>query len=156
MKILRAIAPLFALLLVAGCSQKPQLEAPDGFAELEPGDAYLYRATNASGVVIAVRAEDNDPHGNLEFWTAALDNRLKKSGYGATSEAPEKITTDTGLVGRRLKYSIDRSGRRHEYWVTVFVTDSRVVVIEAAGDEAYFNADAEKQIDVAMKSVKLG
>ncbi|NUP10784.1 MAG: hypothetical protein HOW73_32470 [Polyangiaceae bacterium] len=155
MKRLRLLlaAPLF---LLAACTHAPPLEAPEGFAELEAGDTYDYRATSASGVVIAVRSEDNEMNGNLEFWTAALDYRLRKSGYAAVEEKPEKFMTDRGEVGRRLRYEASRGGRPHEYWVTVFVTDGKVVVVEAAGDKNFFDGDTKKRIDRAVKSLDLG
>lgn len=153
----RLYLSLFApLLLLTACTRAAHLDAPEGFAELEAGEPYAYRATSASGVVIAVRSEDNDLKGNLDFWASALDYRLQKSGYVAVDKAPEKITTDKGAVGRRLRYERERNGRPHEYWVAVFVSDGRVVVVEAAGDKAFFDGDTKKQIDAAVKSVDLG
>lgn len=153
--------PLYALLvaplmLLAACTHGAQVSAPDGFAELEPGEEYSYRATSASGVVIGVRTEDNDPSGNIEFWTAALDYKLQKDGYVAMDKSPVKVTSDAGLVGRRMRYEIQRNGRPHEYWVTIFVTPGNVVVVEAAGDQAFFDGATQKQIDAAVKTVKLG
>lgn len=152
-KSLLLVAPL---LLLAACVRTAPLDAPEGFAELEPGEAYTYRATSASGVVIGVRSEDNDLNGNLDFWSAAVDYRLQKSGYAAVQGKPEKVTTEAGAVGRRLRYEMVRNGRPHEYWVTVFVTDGRVVIVEAAGDKAYFDGDTKKQIDSALRTVSLG
>ncbi|MBK6518941.1 MAG: hypothetical protein IPG04_33560 [Polyangiaceae bacterium] len=150
---LLVIAPF---MLLAACARSAHLDAPEGFAELEPGKTYAYRATSASGVVIAVRSEDNDLKGNIEFWTAALDYRLQKSGYTAVDQAPEKITTDKGAVGRRLRYERERNGRPHEYWVAVFVSEGRVIVVEAAGDKAFFDGKTKKQIEAAVHSVDLG
>jgi hypothetical protein len=139
--------------LLTGCARSPQIEAPDGFAELDGGETYSFRATTASGVVLAVRAEDNDVRGNLEFWSRALDNRLQKGGY--TKVALTKIKTASDLEGRRFRYEIDRSGRKHEYWMTVFVTPSRVVVVEAGGDEAFFDADTEREVERAIRSIEI-
>ena len=149
-----ALAPLF--LLAIGCSSGARVSAPEGFAELDEGETYSYRATNAAGVVIAVRTEDNDPRGNLEFWTSALDYKLHNAGYVALDKLPSKVKSDAGLDGRRLRYEIQRNGRPHEYWVTVFVTTGEVVVVEAAGDQAFFDLDAKKQIDAAVRTIKLG
>jgi hypothetical protein len=146
------VAPLF--LLSVACGSGARLAPPDGFAELEDGDTYSYRATSAAGVVIGVRTEDNNPHGNLEFWTNALDLKLKKSGYAAISDAPTKVSSKAGLEGRRLRYQTKREGRTHEYWVTVFVTDASVIVVEAAGDEAFFDGATKKQIEAATQTVQ--
>lgn len=147
-----ALAPLF--LLAIGCNSGARVSAPDGFAELDEGETYSYRATNAAGVVIAVRTEDNNPRGNLDFWTNAVDLKLKKSGYSAKSDEATKVSSDLGLDGRRLRYSMQKDGRPHEYWVTVFVTEDKVIVVEAAGDEQFFDAKTQKRIEAAMKTVK--
>jgi hypothetical protein len=147
-----SLAPIF--LLAVGCNSGARVSAPDGFAELDEGETYSYRATNAAGVVIGVRTEDNNPRGNLDFWTSAVDLKLKKSGYAAVSEEAAKVSSETGLDGRRLRYRTQKDGRTHEYWVTVFVTEDKVIVVEAAGDEAYFDAKTQKRIEAAVKTVK--
>lgn len=156
--LLRLRLALFAplMLAAAACHSGSRVVPPDGFAEMDSGESYSYRATNASGVVIAVRTEDNNPKGNLDFWTAALDYKLQKSGYSKLEEAPEKVTTEAGVVGQRLRYEVSRGGRPHEYWVTVFVTSSRVIVVEAAGDKAFFNGETQKRIATAVQSVDFG
>jgi len=146
------VAPLF--LLSVACGPSARVTAPDGFAELDEVDTYSYRATSAAGVVIGVRTEDNNPRGNLQFWTNALDLKLKKSGYTALSDAPVKVSSKAGLEGRRLRYQTQKDGRNHEYWVTVFVTEANVIVVEAAGDEAYFDAATKKQIEAATQTVE--
>lgn len=146
------VAPL--LLLSVACGPSARVTAPDGFAELSEGDTYSYRATSAAGVVIGVRIEDNNPRGNLQFWTNALDLKLKKSGYTALGEAPIKVSSKAGMEGRRLRYQTQKDGRNHEYWVTVFVTEANVIVVEAAGDEAYFDAATKKQIEAATQTVE--
>jgi hypothetical protein len=146
------LVPLF--LLAVGCNSGARVSAPEGFAELDEGDTYSYRATNAAGVVIAVRTEDNNPRGNLDFWTNAVDLKLKKSGYAAITEEASKVSSDTGLEGRRLRYRTQKDGRPHEYWVTVFVTEAEVIVVEAAGDESFFDQKTQKRIEAAMKTVK--
>lgn len=141
--------------LLAACTSGARVDAPDGFAELDDdSEAYTYRATSAEGVVIGVRTESNDPHGNLSFWTSAIDHKLRKAGYAALHEEPVSFESAGGLVGKRLRYKSVQAGRPHEYWVTVFVTDSKVILVEAAGDEAFFDAKVQKQIDAATKTVK--
>lgn len=153
--VLRASATALAAVLLAGCASTAKLSPPDDFAELDQGDTYDFRATNASGVVMGVRVEKNDPRGNLDFWVAALDYKLQKSGYTKKTARSEKIGT-ASLEGARVKYEITRAGRPHAYWLTVFVEEDRVIVVEAAGDEAYFDADVEKKIDAATRTLTLG
>ena len=151
---LRSILLGLTLAFSAACATGAQVDAPDGFAELEETDDYTYRATSAEGVVIGVRTESNDPRGNLSFWTSAIDHKLRKSGYSPIHEAPISVESEHGLAGKRLRYTSDQGGRPHEYWVTVFVTDSKVILVEAAGDEAFFNAKVQKQIEAATNTIK--
>jgi hypothetical protein len=58
-------------------------------------------------------------------------------------------------VGRKLQYSTTHAGRKHRYWLTVFVSAGEVVVVEAAGDEAFFDKDTEKKVEAAIASVTL-
>ncbi len=139
-----------ALVTLTGCKDIA-VQAPDDFAELESGEHHAYRATNASGVVLAVRDEPNEPKGSLEFWAKALDNKLQRGGYKRV--AAERITTDAGLSGKKLRYEIDRNGRPTAYWLGVFVTESRVIVVEAGGDTAFFDAETEKRMNEAFRSL---
>jgi hypothetical protein len=145
-----ALIPLFAL----GCSRGPQLSTPDDFAELERGENHAFRATNASGVVLGVRSEKNDPRGNLDFWSQALDHKLQKGGYKKTGASA--VTTNGGLAGKRMRYEVERGGRVSEYWITVFVTQGEVVVVEAGGDSAFFDEETEKRVDHAIRTLDLG
>ena len=60
-----------------GCTHGTQFATPPGFVAIDD-DAYDFRATNADGVVLAVRAMDNDPSGDLAFWSGAIDRRLRQ------------------------------------------------------------------------------
>jgi hypothetical protein len=151
---LRSFLLPLALFAATPACHSAHVEAPDGFAELEEHGDYDFRATSAAGVVIAVRAEKNDPRGNLAFWTSAIDHKLKKSGYVPTLEKPRAVETRTGLAGKQLKYKMNNGGRPHEYWISVFVTDGEVFVVEAAGDEAFFDPSVEKQIDAATATLE--
>ncbi len=144
---------LVTSLFGGGCSRGFDIKTPDGFAELEDGDDYRYRATSADGVVLAVRREANDPKGSLEFWASAIGNELSERGYG-TAKA-EKVTSKDGTPGRRLEYRTSRNGRPNVLWVTVFVSGSRVVVVETGGDADHFRK-VEKEVSVAIGAVEIG
>jgi hypothetical protein len=134
------------LALSAGCSRGFEIQTPEGFAELDEG-SYSYRATSAEGVVIAVRREDNDPQGNLAFWSAAVDYELRRKGYAAVSS--KSVKSASGVPGKQIRYSATRDGRPNVLWATVYVTGGHVTVVEAGGDEAHFEtveADVEKAI----------
>jgi hypothetical protein len=149
--LLVAAAPL-ATLSLTGCGTGLSMATPNGFAELEDQQSYDYRATNAEGVVIAVRREDNDPAGDLAFWSGALDAHLRRAGYRAVEAKP--VEAVGGMQGKQLRYTIERSGREHVFWLTVFVTESEVITIEAGGDVAFFGG-VEKSVTRAIASLNV-
>lgn len=131
-----AAAALMMLSALAGCSRGFAITTPSGFAELEGQEHYGYRATNAEGLVLAVRKESNAPHGDLTFWSGAVDAHLRRNGYAAKKAADVKSAD--GVDGRQIRYTSKRGGRPHVFWVTVFVTADAVVTVEVGGDEAHF------------------
>lgn len=139
-------------LLLFGCGGA-QLNTPAGFAEISDSDAYDYRATSAEGVVMAVRREDNNPKGNLEFWASAVHYELERKGYSHTDAT--NVRSMGGVSGRQMRFRITRDGRPHVLWVTVFVTDKRVFVVEAGGDVAHFER-VEKAVEEAIRAIDLG
>jgi hypothetical protein len=146
---------LFALSVAAlgtmtGCGV--HIATPPGFAELEKGDGYGYRASNAEGVVLAVRREKNDPSGDLTFWSGAVDAQLRRAGYTAVSGHD---VSASGVKGKQIRYVIQREGREHAYWVSVFVTKKKVFTVEAGGDKDLF-AHQESAIQSAIASLDLG
>lgn len=140
-----------AFVLLAAC-HGGRLATPSGFATLDSDDAYSYRATNAQGVVLGVRTEDNDVKANVDFWAEALDLRLREQGYAfRTKQSP---TSRAGLQGRQLRYEISRGGRTQSYWLTVFATEKKVYVVEAAGDKEAFDG-AAPMVESAIEGLKI-
>jgi hypothetical protein len=121
---------------LVGCASVAKLDTPSGFATLESDDAFAYRALSAKGVVVATRTEKNELKGNTEFWAESIDQKLLRAGYIKQSE--KTVKASSGLEGRQLRYTVERNGREHRYWVTVFLKGKRVVVVEAAGDTQHF------------------
>jgi hypothetical protein len=156
MKEIIAWAILSAVSLgTAACGPSVTLQTPPGFAVLDEQKEYAYRATSAEGIVIGVRAEKNEPKGNLEFWADAVDGQLRRNGYvpdGASAE----VRTARGLVGRELKYTRTQGGRPYRLWIAVFVTEDRVWVVEAGGDADRFKEKQEKGIQKAIDSIGVG
>ncbi len=130
-----------------GCT--PVLVTPPGFAELDEGDDYRYRASNAEGVVLAVRREKNAPKSDLAFWSGAVDAGLRRAGYTALEAHDVEAS---GHKGKQIRYRILRDGREHAYWVNVFVTKKMVVTLEAGGDAELF-AREEDAIKRAIASL---
>src|SRR5262249_19841308 len=123
----------------AACSHPAKMSAPSGFGRVD--GSYDFRAVNPQGVVVATRAEKNDPKSDLGFWAAAIGLKLARKGY--TRTASNDVKSTDGLAGRLMKYD---TGSGSVYWVAVFTTDDRVLVSEATGWKNDMDAGA-KQIE---------
>ena len=139
-------------LLTAACGPVSKLSAPDGFAHV--GGEYDDRVASASGVVIGTRVVPNEPKANLDFWTQAIDLRLRQKGY-EPSEQPQDVKSDSGLPGRSLHYVYYDGSHKNRYFVDVYATSRRILVVEAAGAEKDFDANMPKVVG-AMRSARLG
>jgi hypothetical protein len=129
----RSLPILFVALLTAGCGRAFVPATPAGFVDL--GDRYPhgeYRATTADGVVIGVRAWDNDPKGELAFWSRALERRLREMG-GYALLKKEDAATVSGLHGVAMHFGHDEGKTPYLYTVALFVTDKKIYVFEAGG-----------------------
>ncbi|MCH9684816.1 MAG: hypothetical protein K0V04_25495 [Deltaproteobacteria bacterium] len=141
-----------AAVALGGCSTA-RLQTPAGFAAHTDDKTYEYRASDGAGVVIAVRREKNRPQGDLDFWSAALDVNLRQAGYQAT-ERGDVLSAD-GHTGRQLRYVVPTAGRELTFWVTLFVTQRQVVVVEAGGDSELFEPKAAT-VQGAIASLEVG
>src|SRR5439155_27142454 len=122
-------------LSAAPCAHPATMSAPSGFGRVD--GSYDYRAVNPQGVVVAARAEKNDPKSDLGFWAAAVDLKLARKGYTRTSSADVK--SSDGIAGRLMKYD---TGAGNVYWIAVFATDNRALVSEATGWKTDMDAGA--------------
>jgi hypothetical protein len=124
---------LLAALLASGCGHPFVAATPPGFVDL--GDRYPhgeYRASTADGVVIGVRAWDNDPKGELAFWSRALERRVREMG-GYALLKKEDVTTAAHLTGVLMRFGHDEARTPYLYTVALFVTDKKIYLFEAGG-----------------------
>lgn len=147
-----ALTAASALATLQGCTSVAKLDTPSGFATVPHDDTFAYRALSAKGVVLATRTEKNDLRGNTDFWSESIDLKLTRAGY--TKQGDVEVATARGLKGRQLRYSVERRGREHRYWVTVFLKDDRVVLVEAAGDTEHFKA-AEATVERSIATLRV-
>lgn len=133
-----------------GCTHGTQFATPPGFVAIDD-DAYDFRATNADGVVLAVRAMDNDPSGDLAFWSGAIDRRLRQH-YDAVDVI--EVEAESGTPGVQIRYETSHHGRVHRYWATIFVAGDRVILVEAGGDAEMFDPHVD-DVAAAVLSVDL-
>ncbi|MBW2459875.1 MAG: serine/threonine protein kinase [Deltaproteobacteria bacterium] len=131
---LRRVFIVAASLLAVACGPSFVVTTPPGFVEIEnEWDEYDYRATTADGLVIAVREIEHDPEGTIEFWLQAIKNRMRDRGGYALLETVEVKSAD-GVQGTQLRFGHDEEGNRpHLYYVSIFVTESTILLVEAGG-----------------------
>src|SRR5262249_25518500 len=125
---------------------------PPAFVDL--GDRYEhgeYRATTADGVVIGIRAWDNDPKGSLPFWSRALERRMREMGGYALLDKHD-VAARGGLTGVAMRFGHDEGKPPYLYTVALFVTDKKIYVVEAGGtkDEV---TKVEPQIQQAIANL---
>ncbi len=136
---------LIAIGLAAVGCRPFRIDTPDSFIEVEEprNSSYQFRATSADGVVVAVRAIENERRGTLEFWSEAVCNKLRDvRGYALLGE--RDVNARGGMPGKQFRFGRDESGHTYTYWVTIFVRsqgrDPMVWVIEAGGQSDAFEA----------------
>lgn len=144
----------FTAVASTGCGPTPEAAVPEGFARVEAGEEFAFRTANSDGVVVAVRAVDNDPEGDLGFWSSALTKRLERRGYAREGNA-RAVESKDGAKGLLHTFRADAGGRAHVYWLGVYVTGDDVFVVEAAGDAEALDATTRARVEATIASVDL-
>jgi hypothetical protein len=146
---------LVLLASLAGCGHAFEASTPPGFVELKRQDnvGYAYRATNADGLVIGVREIDNDPKGEMAFWEKAVENQLReRAGYSLLAKRDAKSAD--GSLGRQLRFGHDEGKTPHLYFLTLFVTDQRIFLVEQGGTKDLVEAHAA-DLDAAIAGFRV-
>jgi hypothetical protein len=139
---------------LAGCGPAPEAAIPEGFAQVEAGDEFAFRTANADGVIVAVRAVDNEPRGDLTFWSSTLARRLVRRGYEPEGAARRVVSRD-GAKGMLRTFRATAGGRDHLYWLGVYVAGDDVFVLEATGDAEVLDAAMRARVEATIASVDL-
>jgi hypothetical protein len=100
---------------------------------------------------VGVRAEKNAPQASLQFWTEAIDLKLRKQGYEASSA--HDVKSVEGVPGKQLRYVRNEDRRPYRYWLTVYVTGDQVFLVEATGDKEAFDP-AEESVQRTVLSLR--
>jgi len=155
MRTMMLTASILGAVLLVGCGSPVTIHAPDDFVVLEDDDygPYDARATTAHGVVVAGRAVDNEEEGSLEFWLDAIRNRLRTMGGYALLEETE-VTAGSGHQGTQLRFGRDEGGHTYLYWLSVFVTEDTVYLVEAGGRQELFE-EAQESVARTIADVVL-
>ena len=147
---------LFAL---ASFACTPTFATPKGFVDLDENAAYDQRATTADGLVLAGREIENDPEGDLAFWSHAIENQMRmRGGYALLDK--QKVKTASGHDGEVLRFGHDEGNKPHLYTVALFVTpgtfweDGTIYLVEAGGPRELGEKNAAS-IDWAIRNVRV-
>jgi hypothetical protein len=124
--------------LGTGCGRPFEVATPEGFVELTEGKNrydqahHEYRASTADGVVVGVRAYENEPKVDLALAIRAFENRVRL-GEGYALLEKKETTARNGQKGTMLSFGHDEAGGAHLYTVAIFVTEDWVYILEAGG-----------------------
>lgn len=154
MKLLKSllVAALAASSVVA-CGRPFEVKTPPGFVALEDQSTYAYRATSPEGVVTAIRVVEDEERGDLAFWTQAVTLKMREGSGYALLDASD-VTSKDGTKGRRLVFGHDQDGRPYAYWVTLYLAQGRLFLVEAGGPSEAFER-ARPNVEQTMASVEV-
>lgn len=145
------IASLAAAATPVGCGGPFVPATPPGFVDL--GDRYgddEYRATTAEGLVLGIRAFENEPEGDLAFWSRVVEKRLREGG-GYALLGKVDVKSRNGLPGVQLRFGHDEGKEAHLYYLTVFVNEDHVFLHEAGGRKELVERH-QQQIDWSVRN----
>lgn len=153
----RSLVALFVALGAFACT--PTFATPRGFVDLDESGTYDQRATTADGLVLAGREIENDPEGDLAFWSHAIENQMRMRGGYALLEK-RAVKTEKGYSGTELRFGHDEGNRPHLYTIAIFVTmgnwlsDGTIYVVEAGGPKELVEKNAAS-IDWAIRNTRV-
>lgn len=137
-----------ALTTLSGCGRPYEVATPTGFVDLadryDDSEGHEYRATTADGVVIGVRAYDNEPYAERTFLVRAIENQLRL-GRGYSLISTKEVSAKDGTQGTQMRFGHDEPSGPHLYLLTIFTDKDHVYLHEAAGKKELVEK-AEKSI----------
>ncbi len=140
--------------LLTGCGSSFSMATPQRFVELdEEGSLYDARFTTADGVVLSVRELPHEPEGDMDFWVEAIQNRIRMNGGYALVDTRD-VRAASGHSGKQLRFGRDQQGTPYRYWVTLFLTERHLFLVEAGGRTEVFD-EAEDTIESAIEGLRL-
>lgn len=138
---------------LTACGRPFDVKTAPGFVPLENQTTYDYRATTPEGVVVAVRVVEDEKRGDLGFWTQALTLQLRDvSGYALLDV--KDVASRDGTKGKLLKFGHDEDNKPFTYWVTIFLAQDRVFLVEAGGAKEIFER-AQPSVEWMLQTVRV-
>lgn len=147
-------AAVAALALVA-CGRPFKVQTAPGFVELEAQEPeYEFRATSPEGVVMAIKTVDvPEDKGDLDFWSKAITLQMRDvQGYALVES--KDVTSLDGTKGKQLRFGHDEDNKPFVYWVTLYVAQDRLFLVEAGGAKGAFERFGPS-VEWMHKSVKV-
>ena len=150
---------LSTLVALTALACTPTFATPKGFVDLDEHGTYDQRATTADGMVLAGREIENDPEGDLAFWSHAIENQMRLRGGYALLEK-KKVKTVNGYEGEELRFGHDQGNKPHLYRIALYVTkggfweDGTIYLVEAGGPKELVEKNAAS-IDWAIRNVRV-
>lgn len=128
-QVFAAMLPAFALL--SGCAAT--FDPPPGYVRVTHQHRHDLKFVSAAGNVVAVKSRPNeDSKADLAFWSAAVE-RQKTQFDGMRLTARDPVRSDAGVGGVLFQFESGDGPARLQYWVALFVTESRIITFEAGG-----------------------
>jgi hypothetical protein len=143
-----------AVALFAGC-QTYDVKTPDNMVAVEKSDREYVAMTHDGVVVRALVHEQGDSDEGVgvaghDFWVKSVRERMRTRGGYALIEETE-VRSANGHRGTRMKFGRDQQGMTYLYWLTIFVTEQNVHIIDAGGPKEQFEA-AQAAVEQALSS----
>ncbi len=143
--------------LLVGC-ETFDVDTPDDMVAVEKGDREYVAMTHDGIVVRALVHEQGDPDDGVgvaghDFWVESVRERMRtRGGYALLDE--EEVQSANGHRGTRMEFGRDQEGTTYLYWLTIFVTDENVHIVDAGGRKDRFEA-AQESVERALSSYEV-
>jgi len=123
--------------------------APEGFAPFRRTGRF--QAVSSDEVAYRVRSVRHKPKAELGFWQEALKTRMMDAGYHLEHEQAVSAGAHTGYL---LELGAANGEQDQAYVVALFVKGRRLVLVEASGEAAAFDARRDSVV-AAIESLEL-
>ena len=110
-----------------GCT-KFTVKTPQGFVVLKE-KRNVRVLVSPDNTIIAVRAWDNHPKGDLSFWSATIKRDFANVRAYGFIEA-NSVKTDHGGQGRLLHFTGGYRGGLYDYYLALFVKGDTIYTVE--------------------------
>ena len=137
------VMTIVSALLAGACVS---INTPDGYAQREATGRYDFKAisTDASVVTVSVRRNEDKKQGTLDYWVQAAQKHMTLSrGHEFIEQGA--FVTGKGQ-GKWMLFTKKYRGVDFQYLLGLVVKGRKIYVLEAGGEQRYFEADLKKMV----------